>query len=414
MRYVLFFVSATVALAVGCGNSSFDTGNPLANLPSICEDDGAPEGCGDSCETASSCGSGTFCQDGLCDAVCTPEGGECGSAGFCSSAGRCIPLTQEGGAGGNGGGSECQSVQVTPTRSIPNVMFLVDQSSSMNSNFPGAANRWAAARTAITGITSDLEGIVRFGLTTYTSSGGTAGGECPKLPTQVDFALDNAAAIAGAYPSTRPSRDGGDTPTGDSIDALVEVITSDPPPSDGPTIIVLATDGLPDSCADPNPPDNDPDRRAATEDLAVKAAENAFDSEGIETFILSVGPDVSDSHLREMANVGIGLPRDTPEDDAALFWKATNADDLTTAFEDIVRGSISCEVEIDKPFANVEQACRQGDVRLNGSPITCPNGWRVKPGANNIIELLGSACSTFKEGVSELTAEFPCGAVVVQ
>ena len=417
MRYVWFSLAAAVVLVAGCGNNSFDTGNPLANLPSICEADEAPDGCGDFCETASSCGSGTFCQDGLCDAVCTPEGGQCGSAAFCSSSGRCIPLTQEGGTGGTGatgGGTICDSVAVTPTRSIPNVMFLVDQSSSMNEDF-GDQSRWQAARDAIVDITADLQSIVRFGLTTYTSRNGNNNAPCPRLPTRVDFALDNATAITDQYPATRPSGNGGDTPTGDSINALVGLITSDPPPSDGPTIIALATDGLPDSCADPNPQNNS-DRRA-TENLAVTAAKNAFDNEGIETFILSVGPDVSDSHLQEMANVGIGLARDTAGPGAATFWKATTANELTAAFEEIIGASISCEIELGGSITEPQGACEEGDVRLDGSPLNCPTDWRLKAGTTDTIELRGTeegqACARWKSGALSLTAEFPCGTVIV-
>ena len=54
------------------------------------------------------------------------------------------------------------------------------------------------------------------------------------------------------YPPTYPSGDGADTPTGDSIDALMTIIQNDPPPAEGPTIIVLATDGEPDSCECPD------------------------------------------------------------------------------------------------------------------------------------------------------------------
>ena len=54
-----------------------------------------------------------------------------------TSRGRCVPDVATGGTGGTGntGGNACQSVTITPTRSIPNVMFLVDQSGSMDASF---------------------------------------------------------------------------------------------------------------------------------------------------------------------------------------------------------------------------------------------------------------------------------------
>jgi hypothetical protein len=317
-----------------------------------------------------------------------------------------------GGTGGTGGTGTCNPPPVTTSRIIPNVMFLVDQSGSMTDDFAGQP-RWTAAHSAITSIVDDLDSIVRFGLTTYTSDDGDVNPPCPELPTQVDFAIDNSVTIGNAtvYPPNYPG--GEDTPTGDSIDALVSIIQSNPPPEEGPTIIVLATDGLPDSCEIPDP-SNDTER-AETENEAVTAAENAFDNAGIQTFILSVGPEVTDSHLQEVANVGVGLPRGTTGPGAATFWKAINSDQLTAAFNQIIRDSISCDIEINKPFDDVDIACSQGDVRLNGNPLSCPSGdWQVKSGVNNVIELLGGACSTFKSGDVTFTAVFPCGAIVVE
>ena len=77
---------------------------------------------------------------------------------------------------GNSGGNGCQSVTITPTRSIPNIMFLVDQSGSMPADFGGGLNRWEAAHAAITEIVAETDSIVRYGLTTYQSADG---GETP-------------------------------------------------------------------------------------------------------------------------------------------------------------------------------------------------------------------------------------------
>jgi hypothetical protein len=322
-----------------------------------------------------------------------------------------------GGTGGTGntGGNGCQSVQVTPTFTVPNVMFLVDQSGSMVENFGGGLDRWEAAHSAITGIVSDLDSIVRFGLTTYTSDNGNSNLPCPRLPVagnplaaspRVDFGLNSGSEIGNnsIYPSSYPSDAGGDTPTGDSIDALVSIIQADPPPAEGPTIIVLATDGEPDTCEQPNP------QNGQAEAVSAAAAAHAV---GLDLFILSVGDEVGAAHLQDMANVGVGLAEDGSEGNAP-YWVGNNPQELSDAFREIIGASISCEVQIDKPFDDVDKACNEGDVRLNGTPLSCPDDWRVKPGVDNVIELLGSACDTFKSGSSTLTAEFPCGAIVVE
>jgi len=73
-------------------------------------------------------------------------------------------------------------------------------------------------------------------------------------------------------------------------------------------------------------------------------------------------------------------------------------------------------VQMDKQFDDKDKACNDpaSDVRLNGTPLSCPDEWRVKPGADDVIELLGSACDTFKSGSSTFSAVFPCGAIVVE
>ncbi|MGB5810796.1 MAG: vWA domain-containing protein, partial [Polyangiales bacterium] len=339
--------------------------------------------------------------NGVCSAQCTATQG-CGPNEACNARGRCGPILGGGGSGGTGntGGDNCQSVTVTPTRSVPNVMFLVDQSSSMR------GSRWEDAHAAVTGTVSSLESIVRFGLTTYTADDGKP--PCPELPTQVDFALDNANAIGTAYPMTYPRSGDWDTPTGESIDALVGGIEAAPPPAEGPTIIVLATDGEPNTCDDPH------NQTTAAQDLSVEAATRAHTA-GFDLFVLSVGNGVSDAHLQEMANVGVGLEKSGSEGDAQ-YWRGNDAQSLQDAFTAIISDSISCDIQIDKPFGDKTQACNdpESDVRLNGNPLSCPSEWEPSPDADDFIRLHGSACTELKSGEATFTAEFPCGAIVVE
>ncbi|MEM7138335.1 MAG: vWA domain-containing protein [Myxococcota bacterium] len=387
-----------------------------------------PPSCGDACNSDSDCALGAYC-DGDCTFQCTDEV-PCPGDMECNVRGRCIPIFAGTGGTGNAGGTNCQSVEVTPTRSIPNVMFLVDQSGSMDEELsggspePGEPNRWEVARDAITTVVSELDAIVRFGLTTYTSDDGfnypqSPARECPKLPTQIDFALSNSSTIDSAqYPMSYPTADGNDTPTGDSIDALVSEIQSSPPPNEGPTIIVLATDGLPDSCECPDgghPGCSQTPTPDDARDEAVAAAGRSHDA-GIDLFFLWVGPlsnqGVAD-HVQEVANVGVGLASDGSGGDAT-FWVGDNPQNLEDAFREIISDSVSCDIEIDKPFDDTDKACEEGDVQLNGVALSCPEDWRVKPTADNVMELLGDACETFKAEAATFTAEFPCGAIIVE
>jgi len=403
----------------GSGNAFSGTGGVGGIPPLACSDvQSPPEGCGEPCNSDSGCSLGSYC-DGTCTLQCTSEPEEaCPGTFECDVRGRCIPTFSGTGGTGNIGGSACQSIQVTPTRSIPNVMFLVDQSGSMTSGFGMNQDRWEGARSAITSVVGDKEEIVRFGLTTYTSDDGND--PCPLLPVagdpeaarpRVDFGLNNAAAISNTttYPTSYPSDAGDETPTGDSIDLLVSVIQGNPPPADGPTIIVLATDGEPDSCEQPNPNPTDQARQEAVD--AAAAAHAA----GIDVFVLWVGDlddnpaDPTRSHMQDVANAGV--------DGTGTVWVGDEPASLSAAFDAIISDSISCDITIDKPFneEELDAACQGGDVRLNGNPLSCPGGdWRIKPGANNIIELLGGSCTEFKSGAATLSATFPCGTIIVE
>ena len=382
-----------------------------------------PADCDKVCTSDTQC-EASFCDSGVCVANCTPTQG-CGENWTCNVRGRCIANPSTGGTGGTGN-VDCQSVTITPTRSIPNVMFLVDQSGSMNMNDFGDENlnRWTAAHSAITQVISEAQSVVRFGLTTYESDDGFGGAspECPVFgpadPPEAGpigfFDLNQASQPIGTdYPSTFPG--GEDTPTGDSIDALVDWIQlpGNTPPAEGPTIIVLATDGEPDSCEFPNPANGTQTAQARGE--AVTAAE-ASHAAGIDLFVLWVG-DLSDdpmdptrSHMQDVANAGI--------DGTGTVYVGDDPENLSHAFVSIISDSISCDVQMDKRFDDKEKACNDpaSDVQLNGEPLPCSDtdGWRVKPGVDDVIELVGSACDTFKSGDVTFSATFPCGAIVVE
>jgi len=368
--------------------------------PLECEDFATPPpGCDEPCPSGDlDCQDGTFCFNGVCSAQCTAEEG-CGEGFECNSRGRCGLIL--GGTGGTGGTGTCNPPPVTTSRIIPNVMFLVDQSGSMTEDFGGGQNRWEAAHSAITSVVSELDSIVRFGLTTYQSAdGGSVPDECPIFDTQVSIALNNFSAINMSFPASFPG--GEDTPTGESITELVKDLDAANLPTDGPTIIVLATDGEPDTCAVPDP------QNGQAESVTAATAAHAA---GYDIFVLSVGDDVGQAHLQDMANVGTGLAEDGSEGDAT-FWVATDPDSLEAAFNEIIGANISCEVKFDKAIANRQRACDEGEITLDGVLLDCPTEWNLQDGSNDTIVLLGAACDAWKAGGVTLTAEFPCGVVV--
>jgi hypothetical protein len=291
---------------------------------------------------------------------------------------------------------------VEATRVTPNVIVVVDQSSSMTAGF-GSGNRWDVLRNSLIGTPGDrdgliaeLESVVRFGLALYTAEapGNTSDpvpGECPVVQT-IEPALDNLATIAALYESQSPVDE---TPTGEALDVLVSRLQMSVDPLSDPTIFILATDGEPDTCAQPNPQQG--------QDVAVRAAEDAFRA-GIRTFIISVGSQISEAHLQDMANAGQGRDASDP----AEFYVAGNDQGLRDTIERIIGGELSCELTLNGMIDDLEEAC-EGTVVLNGRELECngENGWRAVDAST--IELVGDACDTLLEspGVT-LEARFPC------
>ncbi len=295
----------------------------------------------------------------------------------------------------SGSTMDCPSAEVQFEPVVPTVILLIDQSGSMNNGFDGT-NRWDAVRTALidpdTGVIAALQDSVRFGLALYTSNGGDAGGECPTI-AEVEPVVGGLGAITDVYEDESPT---GDTPTGDSIDVVVASLADDM--TDGPKIIVLATDGEPDTCEIPNPQTGQVE--------AITAVENAF-TEDVQTFVISVGNDVSEGHLQDLANAGVGV---MPGDPDAPFYVPSDQAAMVAAFEEIINGVRSCVLTLDT--AILPGQADQGTVTVNGMeiPFDDDDGWRVNSPTE--IELLGASCEAIQAGDVEVTVEFTCQAIV--
>ena len=321
----------------------------------------------------------------------TSSGGSSDSSDSTNSSGDGTGTGQE----GSSTTMDCPSAEVQFEPVVPTVILLIDQSGSMTAGFDGT-NRWNAVRDALidptTGVIATLQDTVRFGLALYTSNGGDAGGECPII-TDVIPVVGNLAAITDVYEDESPS---GDTPTGDSVDAVVAALADDM--EEGPKIIVLATDGEPDTCEIPN--------QQTGQVEAITAVENAFTAD-IQTFVISVGNDVSETHLQNLANAGVGW---VPGDPNAPFYVPSDQDAMVAAFEEIVNGVRSCVLTLDS--AILPGQADQGTVTVNGMeiPFDDPNGWQVNSPTE--IELLGAACDAIQQGDVDITVVFTCEAIV--
>ena len=351
-----------------------------------------------SCDAApgapNTCPAGYHCDpDGTCDAVCTPSGNQCGAGFTCTSDGNCV------GDGSNdqqmGPDAACPAVHYTPTRVTPSIELVLDRSGSMSS-MDIAPNRYEALHEGLTGTVNGQAGAVMaqqanvyFGLALFASD------EAPCL-TMTGYtaprALNNATAINTLIVNHPPN--GGNTPTADAITQVTADFALNKPPAGSPPIILLATDGEPNSCTG--------DDGVASSLIAIGLAYSA----GIKTYIIGLA-GLETTYLQEVANVGTGQNEITG---TAKYYTANNPTQLASGIQTIINGALSCTLTIDGTIDPSQAA--SGTLTLNGMTLTYGTDWML--GANGMsIQLLGTACTTLESSTNpQIDASFPCGAVI--
>ncbi len=419
-------LSALTALGffLSCGGDTKDGSgsNNSSKLvtPDPCKEELSGK-CGGECDSDSDCDDGLFCRsDDTCGAECTPEGEQC--MGTCQPNGECdgtlvqravlpasgssqdlIPAEDDPNAAANG--DQCIEVVSGFEGVTPTVLIVVDRSGSMDASFDMGNDRWDTVRNTLTdpdnGLIHRLEGSVRFGLMLYTSvnppgEDSTVFEECPML-VETPLGLNNFNAINSTYGSTEliPNDGGGrgyqgHTPTGESLQAATATLAAYTEP--GPKAIVLATDGEPDNCSD-----GDAHTRAS-QVLSLNAVTEAFNL-GIKTFVISVGDETGEDHLKELAVAG-------QDDPAAEAYPALSTAQLESAFAEIVGGVRSCTFALQGEVPDFH--AENGSVTLGGEALTFndPDGWELVGG--NTVEIKGAACQTLLAGDAVVNITFPC------
>jgi len=368
------------------------------------------------------------------DASAVEAGDKLPSGGGADASGTTRPPNKDSGvrapvgAGATDGGARtpddtdvCASVRVVANRITPEVVLVVDGSGSMAEPL-GDVSRWGALRTALfgpAGVVRELEGLVRFGMTVYSTPipmRGTPLGMCPSV-LAVPPALNNLAAITAAFPQ-RPS--GGFTPTGEALKVVADSLTAartDDVAGRGEKLIVLATDGEPNSCdaLATLPLQSLLDGLVPVDYGPSEAAVRAAQAKDVDTYVVSLAPALvrnaeSRQHLQALANLGRGFD-DTASPGAELFSPQDPAQ-LETTLRGLVGAVVSCELSLEGELV-VDQAC-DGEVRLNGAALPCngADGWSVVDATT--IRLQGKACESWKtEAAAAVEADFPCEAVIM-
>lgn len=304
------------------------------------------------------------------------------------------------------GNPNCPSVVARTGRTIPRVILVLDGSCSMSTPYPAngamsatrctdtGGSRWHALRDALVGsqdsVVRRLEAVVEFGLVIF----GTQP-TCPIPGEPIEPALNNLNAIDGAFPQNTPP--GMFTPTGPALDWVYDNLidtTTGPDAEMRPQIVLLATDGEPNSC-DEATTNYDPSIAAVTKGAQYLSA-------GVRTYVISLADATGPfhDHLQQLADIGVG-------GQGTLYTPAT-PDELEAALQSLVGGAVGCDMTLNGSVTAGRECA--ATVTLNGKALECgdANGWMLTDPTH--IRLQGSACDTLKDsGNAVVSVKFPCG-----
>jgi von Willebrand factor type A domain len=286
--------------------------------------------------------------------------------------------------------------------SVPaTVMLLIDQSQSMSFRF-GDSTRWDVLRQAMVdpdhGLLASLDPNASLGLMLFTGQNGfTSPLGCPIL-TRVEAKFGNVDAVRSAYLAAEPMFRG-DTPTGESIDQAALALAAIA--NNAPKYILLATDGEPDTCAQPKPQAGLPQ--------ALEAAQRAF-AQGIRVYTLGVSDGLGAWRLQELANAGAGkdpsLVYGTDADAEEPISASSDPHQLAEQLKGIIGDVRSCVIDLGTTVGR--EGALDGRLVLDGQQLRNDprNGWTfVDP---RTVQIHGSACDQILGDGQRLEVRFPC------
>lgn len=303
----------------------------------------------------------------------------------------------------------CANGLITATRIPPKVILVLDGSCSMSTDYPanGAASasrctrnakgRWSALRSALVGaqgVVPKLEKAVAFGLVVY----GTEP-RCPIPAQPIAAALGNAARIQAGFPETPP---GMYTPTGPALDWVFDnlVTAVGPDQRAASQIVILATDGEPNSCGGGFGFGRSNETNYQPSIDAVKKGA----IQGAVTYVISLADATGPfhDHLQALANLGNPAAKGGAE-----LYEPASPDELAQTLDRLTLAAVSCEIALNGTIL-LDQAC-DGTVTLDGTELACndPNGWM--PIDERRIRLVGEACEKLRASNNPaVEAHFAC------
>jgi hypothetical protein len=331
-------------------------------------------------------------------------------------------LGHDGGDGSaDSGDASDASIGCTPgdiplSAAEPEVMFVLDRSGSMSTEFSAGQTRWQTLTTALAATLPTVDQSMAIGALIFPS--GTSNDNCtvPSAPN-ISPALGNVSTLISLLQSTKP---GGATPTADAIDAASSLLLGVRAATSA-RALVLATDGAPNcnssldpsscTCANGNAGRgcrNDADQ--CLDDARTVSRITAAAGEGIPTYVIGIA-DANDSTfsgvLNAMAQAG-GRPL---TGEATSYYPARSQSDLESAITTIRNQVGACT------YLTTSVPDSSGSISLTLGGVVIPydatgkNGWSWADENNGQILLFGTACLSVAAATNpNLVAHVVCDA----
>jgi hypothetical protein len=312
--------------------------------------------------------------------------------------------------------ADCDEVDFPVAGNPPDILILLDRSSSMSWGSP--QTYWAMTTAALVETTALMDSQIRFGLMAFPSGSDLCAAPNPGAPL-VQISDINAAQIAAQIGMQTPSGSG--TPTTAAMEAAGTYLNS---LFDGANkVLLLATDGAPNcssdmtlQCSTCQTTQLDLVSCYTHEDClddvqAIEMAQELHGSWGITIYVVGVGGvvDVWDGVMDGIAAAG----------GTGGYYPATDAGQLQEALTEIAAASLDCTFTVD--WESLDESVSDDPSLVNlyadgllvpySGDCANPDGWHWIDG--DTIEMCEGLCADYKSAaISAVTATFGCESIV--
>lgn len=338
--------------------------------------------CNDSSPDITRCAAGEVCSVAQ---LCLSEGEcrsslDCGPGLICADAGLCEP------------GGPCGGESYSAARVLPNLLIVLDRSCSMRARV-GGVRKWQAAVDAITALTRQYEGQIRFGLSLFPDLQNPSCGQGDVIVPVADGAEGPIRDLLAAALDS-DDRHWPDGPCVTNIDTAMEQAAAEPRLNAAGErgFAMLVTDGQQAGCS------------SAGGDAGTTRIITEMNARGVSTFVVGFGGEVDARQLGVFAEAG-GVPRPM----APTYYQADDAPALVAALQDIGQQLVTCEFALEQAPPNIFNVHvffdRQEEVPRDVDHL---DGWDYDA-ATQTVTFYGASCDrlTSRE-VTDVDVVFGC------